>query len=200
MNKPKIFNNLSLSPLQQQQVLEYVKADVEGNQRMRLTGIQDPNEIIDKLVIPTLNLGVTLPSQGDFLDIGSGAGNPGLLLKIIHPRWRGVLVERSHKKARFLQELVIQFGYDEMEVVPRDFREFALKCHAPFDFVFSRGVRIEESMIPLIFRCLRVGGRYFFYGERNVPVVKATTENADFVLSQSVEGWREVKRSVSRGT
>lgn len=138
----------------------YYEALMRWNRRINLTGITDRDEVqvkhfVDSLAI-TLALDGVFWAGGSFglLDVGTGAGMPGIALKIAYPRARLVLVDSVAKKTAFLQEVVGQLGLQGVEVVTRRAEELAHLggYREGFDLVVCRAVgslaTVAELMLP----------------------------------------------------
>lgn len=78
----------------------------EWNKRFNLTGLKTEERIVIELFLDSLIPAAYLPEQGTLLDIGSGAGFPGLPLKILHPGLQAVLLESNSKKVSFLNHVI----------------------------------------------------------------------------------------------
>jgi 16S rRNA (guanine527-N7)-methyltransferase len=113
-------------PLEDRQVdrlLRYRDLVLAGTKRMNLTGARSKDGILRTLILDSLCLAHTLPTDlvqsHDLLvvDVGSGAGVPGIPLAILFPDWRLVLVESVQKKARFIEETARALSLDSVMVV-----------------------------------------------------------------------------------
>src|SRR2546430_14036711 len=107
---------LELNGLQLEQFLRYRQELLDWNTRMNLTAITDPEEVLIKHFLDSLSvLKVYDNPRTRLLDIGSGAGFPGLPLKIVRPQWQVVLLEATRKKVAFLQHMIetLQLKNDE---------------------------------------------------------------------------------------
>src|SRR5437588_12355479 len=90
-----------------QQFLRYRQELLDWNTRMNLTAITDPGEVLIKHFLDSLSLLIVYDRPGTrLLDIGAGAGFPGLPLKIVRPAWQVVLLEATAKKVTFLQHVI----------------------------------------------------------------------------------------------
>src|SRR5690349_8443987 len=90
-----------------QQFLLYRQELLDWNTRFNLTAITDPEEVLLKHFLDSLSLLIAYDRPGArLLDIGAGAGFPGLPLKIVHPQWHVTLLEATGKKATFLQHMI----------------------------------------------------------------------------------------------
>src|SRR5438105_639919 len=90
-----------------QQFLRYRQELLDWNARMNLTAITDPEEVLMKHFLDSLSLLIVYDRPGaHLLDIGAGAGFPGLPLKIVRPQWRVLLFEATGKKVKFLRHII----------------------------------------------------------------------------------------------
>jgi len=108
--------HLALSPAQLRQVETYLDLLLRWNRRVNLTAIRDPRRIIRELFAESMYLGTVLPLSGRLLDIGSGAGFPGLALKILQPHLAVTLVESNQRKCTFLEEAASVLQLSDVEV------------------------------------------------------------------------------------
>src|SRR6266487_5426379 len=98
---------LELTEQQVNQFLWYRQELLDWNTRMNLTAITDPGEVMIKHFLDSLSLLMAFDApEARLLDIGAGAGFPGLPLKIVHPQWHVVLLEATGKKVKFLQHII----------------------------------------------------------------------------------------------
>src|SRR6266581_8003725 len=100
------------------QFLRYRQELLDWNARFNLTAITDPDEILFKHFLDSLSLlSVYDKPEARVLDIGAGAGFPGLPLKIVRPQWQVVLVEATRKKVAFLQHMIETLQLKNVEAV-----------------------------------------------------------------------------------
>jgi 16S rRNA (guanine527-N7)-methyltransferase len=136
---------LDLTPEQIEQFLIFLDLLLRWNRKMNLTALRTPPQIISRHFLDSLLLLPHLPETGRLLDLGSGAGFPGLPLKIARPGLSIDLVEATAKKASFLKEAVRRLGLFGMNIFPVFLGKepMSLKPAAPWDIFLSRGVKLE---------------------------------------------------------
>ena len=143
----------------------YFQELVEWNRRTNLTAITDYREVQTKHFLDSLTVSLVIPrdvtANGTLMDVGSGAGFPGLPLKILWPGLRVTLVESVGKKAAFLRHLAGALGLEGVEV--RTQRAESLG-HDPqvrdtFDVVVSRAVADLSVLAELTLPFCKLGGR-----------------------------------------
>jgi 16S rRNA (guanine527-N7)-methyltransferase len=139
---------LELAQVQIDQFLAYLDLLLKWNRKMNLTALRTPAQIISRHFLDSLLLLPHLPETGRLLDLGSGAGFPGLPLKIVRPGLSIDLVEATAKKASFLKEAVRRLGVSDMNIFPVFLGKepTPLRPAAPWDIFLSRGVNLEAVL------------------------------------------------------
>lgn len=139
----------ALSPVQSMQFATYLQMVRASNELFNLTAITDPEQIIayhfqDSLAISKY---IDLKSITMIADVGSGAGFPGIPLKIVFPHLQISLIEVAHKKVNFLNEVIRALNLENVEVVDLDWRTFLRKTDEPIDLFVSRAsLHTDELM------------------------------------------------------
>lgn len=127
----------------EQQVLhiqQYMRLLLVWNDKVNLTAIRDPLEILYRHFCESMFAAVAVPlDSGRLADVGSGGGFPGLPLKIIRPDLQVFLVESNLKKGTFLAEVLRELGLRDTRVLINRYEDLAEDL-APLDFVCSRAV------------------------------------------------------------
>ena len=130
-------------PATSQQVLQiqqYMKILMIWNQKMNLTAIRDPQEILYRHFCESMYASVAIPLEGGRLaDVGSGGGFPGLPLKIIRPELQVFLIECNIKRVTFLAEVIRELGLKGAQVLARRYEELGEEV-APLDYACSRAL------------------------------------------------------------
>lgn len=108
--------SLSATQQQQQQLLDYLQLLIKWNKAYNLTAIRDPQAMLVQHLLDSLVILPHVP-EGRLLDVGTGAGLPGLLLAIMQPQRAVTLLDSNGKKTRFLQQAVHTLGLSRVEVV-----------------------------------------------------------------------------------
>src|SRR5437899_4856198 len=100
------------------QIQQYIKILLTWNEKVNLTAIRDPLEILYRHFCESMYASISVPVEnGRLADVGPGGGFPGLPLKIIQPNLRVFLVESNLKKATFLAEIVRELGLRDVQVL-----------------------------------------------------------------------------------
>jgi 16S rRNA (guanine527-N7)-methyltransferase len=121
-------------------IRQYVLLLLKWNESLSLTSISDPDEIIARHFGESMFLSSVMPvEKGRLADLGSGAGFPGLPLKIISPNLHVVLIESNKKKCAFLSEVIRTLDLPNVEVTPKRFEE--IRTNRDFaDFITARAL------------------------------------------------------------
>jgi 16S rRNA (guanine527-N7)-methyltransferase len=150
---------VSLPNPQLEQLDRYVAELKRWNQRINLTGLRSDRDIIIKLFLDSLALLPFLGKAASLADLGSGAGFPGLVLKIARPELALTLVESRSKKAAFLDYLVSLLKLDKVEVAKVYLTPGLVREWGPrFDAVVSRAALSLSDLIELAAPLLAPGG------------------------------------------
>lgn len=154
---------LSLSEAQQAQFEQYLKLILEWNQRVNLTRITDPDDIIVKHFLDSLSIYPALPqSDGpiSLIDVGSGGGFPGIPLKIAQPDLQLTLLESTGKKTAFLTHVVTELELTQTEVLTSRAEDAArLPQHRQrYDVATARAVGKLPTLVEYLLPFVKIGG------------------------------------------
>jgi 16S rRNA (guanine527-N7)-methyltransferase len=157
---------LQLASGQIAQLLTYLDLLLRWNTKINLTAIRSPEECITRHFGESLYLSRHVELEGSLLDVGSGAGFPGLALVIAFPQLQVTLLEPVGKKRAFLKEVARLCGMlQSVEIRPDRLDEFLLFGIGSvlFDAATSRAVGGLPELIPKAVRCLKPGGGLFLW-------------------------------------
>src|SRR5438874_9879213 len=122
------------------QIQQYIKILLTWNEKVNLTAIRDPLEILHRHFCESMYAADALSlEKGRLADVGSGGGFPGLALKIIRPGLQVFLVESNIKKVTFLAEVIRELGLNGAQVLARRYEELGEEI-APLDYVCTRAL------------------------------------------------------------
>jgi len=122
------------------QIQQYIKILLTWNEKINLTAIRDPLEMLYRHFCECMYAAEAIPlKSGRLADVGSGGGFPGLPLKIMRPELQVFLVESNIKKVAFLAEVIRELGLKGAQVLARRYEELGEEV-APLDYVCSRAL------------------------------------------------------------
>jgi len=131
---------LTANDRQVEQIQQYIRILLAWNEKINLTAIRAPLEILYRHFCESMFAASAVPvEKGRLADVGSGGGFPGLPLKIIQPELQVFLIESNIKKATFLAEVVRELGLVDARVIVSRYQELGEEV-APLDFVCSRAL------------------------------------------------------------
>lgn len=128
---------LQTQPEIDSKLAEFLNLLVKWNAVYNLTGIRDPDELVERHLVESLALAPLLRGTR-VADVGTGAGLPGVPLAIAEPERRFVLIESRQKRVHFLRHVVVTLGLDNTEVAHTRVED--LRCEQAFDTVLARAV------------------------------------------------------------
>lgn len=151
--------DVSLSDDGTDKLLEYLALLLRWNRKINLTAIRTSEECVTRHFGESFFLSHAVALHGSLLDIGSGAGFPGLALKLLNPGLAVVLLEPVAKKRAFLKEVARTCQMAPVEVLESRVQDFArAEPRQFFDLITVRAVGGLETLIPAALRLLQPGG------------------------------------------
>ncbi|MCX5775053.1 MAG: 16S rRNA (guanine(527)-N(7))-methyltransferase RsmG [Firmicutes bacterium] len=148
-------SNLNLTLTQKEQFSKYMNLLIEWNEKINLTAIKNPGEIVEKHFYDSLliNQVQSLNSQ-KVIDIGSGAGLPGIPLKIAFPELEVTLLEPTNKKVMFLNIVIKELGLSKIIVINDRAENISAQQRENYDVAIARAVAplnvLNELCLPFI--------------------------------------------------
>ena len=148
--------NIEITDIQLEQLNKYYELLVEYNKVMNLTGITEKEQVYLKHFYDSLTLiKVIDPTKEETLcDVGTGAGFPGLVIKILFPNLKVTLVDSLNKRIEFLKKVIQELNLKDIEAIHARAEEFSKLNREKFDIVTSRAVAplniLLEYNIPLL--------------------------------------------------
>lgn len=146
-----------LTPEMAEQLDAYALFLQEYNEKINLTAITDYEEIIDKHFYDSC-LAADKDLAGTLVDVGSGAGFPGVVLKIVFPELKVILLEPLLKRCVFLEELIGRLQLQGIEVVRGRGEEYSLQHREEYDYVTARAVTNMNQLIEICGAMVKVNG------------------------------------------
>lgn len=145
----------------------YYEMLIDTNKVMNLTTITEYSEVVIKHFADSAAIGCITDMNGniDVIDVGTGAGFPGIVLKIVYPQLSVVLLDSLNKRVNFLKNVIIELGLTDISAIHgraediarnKDYRE-------KFDLCVSRAVANMSSLSEYCLPFVKVGGRFISY-------------------------------------
>lgn len=169
------------------QLNRYYELLVEWNQKMNLTGITEKEQVYLKHFYDsaTLNMVVDLKDQ-TLCDVGTGAGFPGIVLKILFPNLKITLVDSLNKRVEFLKIVIQELDLKEIEAIHARIEEYASQNREKFDLVTARAVAPLNVLLEYTIPILKVGNP-FIAMKANISREIIEAQNACKLLDCEIE-------------
>ena len=192
-----------LSQNQINQFLIYMDFLLEENQKYNLTAITNKDEVVIKHFVDSVLPLKEIPQGARVIDVGTGAGFPGVPLKILRPDIKLTLLDSLQKRINFLNNLLEKLNIKGVTTVHSRAEDYAIKEREKFDVAISRAVASVPTLSEYLIPYVKVGGCVVMYkglsaeeemtsGQKAIQTLGAKVEKViDFVLTE-VESTRKV--------
>lgn len=174
MNKKEFIQEINklgiqLTDEQLHQLDKYYQLLIEWNKVMNLTGITEEKEVYLKHFYDSLTIAkvIDLTKEKSLCDVGSGAGFPGMVLKIVFPNLKVTLVDSLNKRIKFLTEVAKELNLKDIALVHARAEDFAKNNREKFDVVTARAVAPINVLLEYCLPLTKVG-KYFIALKGNI--------------------------------
>lgn len=150
---------IDLSPQKKELFLSYLSLLLWWNRKINLTSVKDLNLLVRRHFLDSIAIVPYLTPTGRLMDVGSGAGFPGLPLKIVLPAKEVVLLEARRKRANFLRELIRRLNIEGVRIIERRLEDLEPKEIGLFDDVVTRAFGATDLFLRLSSPLLSPMGR-----------------------------------------
>ena len=180
---------ITVSEMQLKQFYTYMNLLIDWNKKINLTAIVEPNEIILKHFVDSLTILKYISDGTKIIDVGTGAGFPGIPLKIAKPSIEIVLLDSLQKRINFLEEVIKQLNIEKIKTIHSRVEDFGKdqKYREKFDMATSRAVAnlstLSEYLLPLV----KVGGKVISMKGSFIGEELENSKNALNILGGKIE-------------
>lgn len=182
---------IELTDHQIEQFITYYEMLVEWNEFMNLTAITEYDEVMKKHFIDSISLikAYDVSKETTVIDVGTGAGFPGLALKIAYPNLKVTLLDSLNKRIQFLNAVIEKLGLEGVETVHGRAEDFAKpdKLREKYDLCVSRAVANLSTLSEYCLPFVKVGGQFISYKSEKIAEEMVAAKNAIGLLGGKVE-------------
>lgn len=152
---------VNLSEKQQNQFYQYMELLLEWNNKMNLTAITEPEEVLTKHFVDSISIAPYIKEDEYILDIGTGAGFPGIPLKIALPENSFTLLDSLNKRINFLNTVIQELKLENIEAIHGRAEEYSNmpKKRESYDVVTSRAVAKLNVLLEYMLPFVKIGGK-----------------------------------------
>ena len=183
---------VTLSEKQIEQFLTYYEMLVEWNEMMNLTAITEYEEVMKKHFVDSLSLikAFDVSQNKTVIDVGTGAGFPGLALKIAYPNLKVTLLDSLNKRIQFLDAVISKLGLTDVETIHGRAEDFAKpdKLREKFDLCVSRAVANLSTLSEYCLPFVKVGGQFISYKSEKITEEMEAAGKAISILGGKISG------------
>lgn len=182
-------NNIELQTYEIEKFYKYMLGIIEWNEKINVTAITDEKEFLEKHFIDSLTINKYLKNGKKLIDIGTGAGFPGIPLKIANSNLEVTLIDSVNKKLNVIKEVSKEIKLDKLEIIHTRAEDLANKSEyrEQFDFATTRAVSnlstIAEYMLPFV----KIGGKAICMKGPNYEEELEDAEKAIRILGGKLE-------------
>ena len=183
--------NITFTEKQLEQFRIYYEMLVEKNKVMNLTGITEWDEVLEKHFLDSISLirSIDLSQNISVLDMGTGAGFPGIPLKIAFPNLQITLADSLNKRVLFLQEVIDALKIEGIEAVHSRAEDLARdkKYREQYDLVVSRAVANLSTLSEYCLPFVKIGGQFISYKSGDIEEEVVASKSAVFLLGGKIK-------------
>ena len=184
--------NVTLSDFQVEQFMVYYEMLAEWNQVMNLTAITEYNAVLKKHFIDSLSLCKAYDTSKNIscIDVGTGAGFPGLALKIAYPNMKVTLLDSLQKRIQFLDAVIQKLELSGIETIHGRAEDYAKPgmLREKFDLSVSRAVANLSTLSEYCLPFVKKGGYFISYKSEKIAEEMEEAVNAISILGGEVKG------------
>jgi 16S rRNA (guanine527-N7)-methyltransferase len=184
--------DVQINEEQVEKFYNYMNLLLEWNEKINLTAITEPKEIILKHFIESITIQKYINKNDKIVDVGTGAGFPGIPLNIIKDSAKYTLVDSLNKRIKFLDEVINEIELKNMNTVHARIEDFAKENRENYDIAMSRAVAALNILLEYLLPLVKVGGTCICMKGSNVKEEIANSKNALEILGGKIEKVEEI--------
>ena len=180
-------NKIMLLEEQIEKFYKYMNLLIEWNQKINLTAIVEPKEIIQKHFIDSMSVLNYIQDKKNIIDVGTGAGFPGIPIKIANPNINVTLLDSLQKRVNFLSEVVSQLELDKIKEVHSRAEDYAKENRESYDVAISRAVANMSTLVEYLLPYVKQDGIVICMKGPNIEDELEKSKKAISILGGKIE-------------
>ena len=180
-------NKIMLLEEQIEKFYKYMNLLIEWNQKINLTAIVEPKEIIQKHFIDSMSVLDYIQDKKNIIDVGTGAGFPGIPIKIANPNINVTLLDSLQKRVNFLAEVVSQLELDKIKAVHSRAEDYAKENRESYDVAISRAVANMSTLVEYLLPYVKQDGIVICMKGPNIEDELEKSKKAISILGGKIE-------------
>lgn len=182
--------SIQLDDNKRNQFMEFYKLLIEWNQYMNLTAITEYEEVVEKHFVDSLSIvkAINLCEKENIIDIGTGAGFPGIPIKIIYPHLKVTLLDSLNKRVKFLNTIIEKLELKNINVIHGRAEDYAKQkeYREKYELCVSRAVANLSTLSEYCIPYISVGGMFISYKSDEIDEELLKSKNAVKILGAKV--------------
>lgn len=180
-------NNIMLSEEQILKFYKYMNLLTQWNEKINLTAITDPLEIIEKHFIDSLTIMTYIKDNQNLIDIGTGAGFPGIPLNIVNSKMNITLLDSLNKRIIFLNEVIKELDLENIKAIHSRAEDYNKENREKFDIAVSRAVANMSTLVEYLLPYVKIGGICICMKGPNIEDELSNSKKAIKLLGGEIE-------------
>ena len=184
--------NIKIEEEQIKKFYNYMNLLIEWNEKINLTAITEPKEIILKHFVDCITILKYIPDDAKIVDVGTGAGFPGIPLNIMNNMPKYTLVDSLNKRIKFLDEMIDVLKLENINTVHSRIEDFAKNNKEVYDVATSRAVASLNILLEYLLPLVKVGGICICMKGSNIQEEVQNSKKALEILGGKIEKIEEI--------
>ena len=182
-------NNILLKTKDYEKFYGYMKSVINWNEKINVTAITDEKEFLVKHLIDSLTINSFVEHGKNIIDIGTGAGFPGVPLKIANPNLKVTLIDSVNKKLNVIRDITEKMCLNDLEIIHTRAEDLAMHktYRESFDYATTRAVSRLNTIVEYMLPFIKIGGKSICMKGPNISKELEEAQKAIEVLGGKIE-------------